>query len=304
MNPLETVNTENPPLSVKHSEHLKAMKPELYDEKHSPEAEVGESSLKGISSQFNQDNAPLSHSKVRQPSICKKGNPHFRNKSVQPSSFTVPSPDTTEKLQAVSVGNVQKEEYPLRPSTVNSRQSSLDPQSHPHNFVFSPHNSGRPVEVQVPTPPLPSYYSTNVCSCYHHHGHIQYSPINSWQGLNTVGSIQDLQSEALQKHSLFHPSGCPSLYHKAFYSSSSPVALRPQGGMGGCSPHNNVEPSPVARPSHIDSCNPHPCVVCMHTNKTESDNGMMGLSPDAYRFVTEQERQLRLLQAQVCLKIS
>uniref|UniRef100_A0A8C6RN42 Scl/Tal1 interrupting locus n=1 Tax=Nannospalax galili TaxID=1026970 RepID=A0A8C6RN42_NANGA len=288
--PLRMMGIENPPLLTK------PLQLETCDDKCSSEADPGEPSLTAVPDQFSHGSAPLRQRKGKLP-ICKKENAHFRNSTVNPSNLNLPSPDISEKLQAVSARNMQKEDCPLRSPTFNSRQSSLTPQAHPHNFVFSPHNS-RPMELQVPTPSLPSYYSTNVCSCCHHHGHIQYSTLNSWQG-NTVGSVQDLRSEALQKHSLLHSSGCPSLCHNAIYSSSSPIALKPQGGMDAYSPHNSGEPLPVAGPSCMDSHIPQPCAMCLHTLNTASDDGMMGLSPDAYRFVTEQDRQLRLLQAQI-----
>ncbi|XP_029803620.1 SCL-interrupting locus protein [Suricata suricatta] len=286
--PLEMMDNENPSLFINQPDCSEPLQPQLFNDKHSPEAEAGEPSLRGLPDQLAQSTVPLRHGKVRPSSTCKKGNPHVRN-SGKPSSRNRPSPDTHVH-----------EEHLLRSSTFNCKQSSLASQSQPHNCIFSACNSGRPVELQIPTPPLPSYFSTNVCSCCQHHGHIQYSPVNSWQGMTTPGSIQDLQSEALHKPSLFHPGGYPALHPNAFCSSSSPIALRPQGSTGGCPPHSIVEPSPVARlPSHVDPCSPRPCAACTHTPNTRPDNGMMGLSPDAYKFLTEQDRQLRLLQAQI-----
>ncbi|MGH0152837.1 UNVERIFIED_CONTAM: hypothetical protein FKN15_023590 [Acipenser sinensis] len=187
-----------------------------------------------------------------------------------------------------------------------------------------PARRGLPHSAQTPTrtsnfhmpslpPHGPNQHPASFCSCCQHRGHVPCYPINSWQGVPNFASNSSpvyCPSDSLAHDCSFPPfhqgMSCQSNGHcSPICQTNSPASQASHGGTGSSAHDNSVLPMPGAQntqktsPSKEQFCLSHAACVPQPTTQPPAEIGLMVLPPDAFKILVEQDKQLKVLQAQI-----
>nr|XP_060629444.1 SCL-interrupting locus protein [Anolis sagrei ordinatus] len=230
--------------------------------------------------------------------LCGEPSPNTSSHRLgKPTETYLGDQDITQRNGELSVNGAF--ESKSKPSPVHSQPVC-------HSCGLSPPHLKSPLELQIPLQ-HPHCCPPFVCSCQLH-SHMQYTPTNAWQGVYRVTSdhTPEIRTSSTQEatQSILHQNmECTDPGCNLVCATSSPRSLGHYGVTGHCSQNDHLAAT-LSTSSPKDPCHAQPhtvCSLCMHppAPKMRSDNEMMGLSSDVYRILTEQDKQIKLLQAQI-----
>ncbi|XP_068095137.1 SCL-interrupting locus protein [Hyperolius riggenbachi] len=184
------------------------------------------------------------------------------------------------------------QEQPPLTSSPYARQSPL-PCSPSHNVTF-PLQTRAASEAPKPMQNFnPHCHQASICSCGHNIGPVQCLSPTAWPAMSHI-SHRSLESPSEPHGNVmqFYPNvTCPN-------ACCTPVLMKTSRA-GGCTSPADGASSPSRRDSlPTNSSSPSPCMV-MAPPTLPGPSGMLGLSAEAYRLLAEQDKQLKLLQAQI-----